>query len=198
MTTATPLPLLVDLPGGGRLELANAEEVDLWNHTAERYITDYGLVKQNDLVLLGAILAQAVALFRAQRDLIDPKKASAAQGILIKAATEIRELEKALGIDKKTREAGGQHTVADYLTRLKRAGHEKGVHIAERVKAYEAFAMEMRWRLRLLANGDAEDRKYHDVSEKSICEFATRELAKLEELDKTWAKEKGKVFVGRL
>lgn len=187
-----------ELPSGGTLELASADEVDVWKHTAERYIQDYGLVKQNDLVLLGAILAQAIAMYRAQRDLIDPKKAGPAQGILIKAATEIRELEKALGIDKKTREAGGQHTVSDYITRLKRAAHEKGVHIADRVKAYEAFAMELRWRLRLLENGDDEDRKYHDVSEKSICEFAARELAKIEEADKAWAKEKGKVFVGRL
>jgi hypothetical protein len=135
---------------------------------------------------------------RAQRDLTDPKKAGAAQGVLIKAATEIRELEKALGIDKKTREAGGQHTVTDYITRLKRAAHAKGVRIAERVKAYEAFMMELRWKLRLLQNGDDEDRKYHNVSEKSICEWAARELEKLEEADKKWAKEKGKVFLGRL
>jgi hypothetical protein len=188
----------VDLPGGGQLDLLGADEVDVWNHTSERYIQDYGLVKQNDLVLLGAILAQAVAMYRAQKDLTDPKKASSAQGILIKAATEIRELEKALGIDKKTREAGGQHTVIDYITRLKRAAHAKGVRIAERVKAYEAFNMELRWKLRLLQNGDDEDRKYHNVSEKSICEWAARELAKLEEADKKWAKEKGKVFVGRL
>jgi hypothetical protein len=58
--------------------------------------------------------------------------------------------------------------------------------------------MELRWKLRLLQNGDDEDRKYHNVSEKSICEWAARELAKLEEADKKWAKEKGKVFVGRL
>jgi hypothetical protein len=188
----------VDLPSGGQLELLSADEVDVWNHTSERYIQDYGLVKQNDLVLLGAILAQNVAMYRAQRDLTDPKKAGAAQGVLIKAATEIRELEKALGIDKKTREAGGQHTVTDYITRLKRAAHAKGVRIAERVKAYEAFMMELRWKLRLLQNGDDEDRKYHNVSEKSICEWAARELEKLEEADKKWAKEKGKVFLGRL
>jgi hypothetical protein len=188
----------VELPSGGTLTLLDADEVDVWNHTRDRYIQDYGLVKQNDLVLLGAILAQNTAMYRAQRDLTDPKKAGAAQGVLIKAATEIRELEKALGIDKKTREAGGQHTVSDYITRLKRAAHAKGVRVAERVKAYESFNKELSWKLRLLANGDAEDRKYHDVSERSICEWATRELAKIEAAEKKWAKEKGAVFVGRL
>jgi hypothetical protein len=153
----------VELPGGGVLELQDSAEVDLWVTTSARYISDYALVKQNDLVLLGAILSQNLAMFRAQRDLIDPKKASAAQNIIIKAASEIRELEKALGIDKKTREAGGQHTVSNYIATLKRAGHEKGVHIAHRIKAYEAFVMELRWRVRLLRNGDDEDRRYHGI-----------------------------------
>jgi hypothetical protein len=32
----------VDLPSGGQLELLSADEVDVWNHTSERYIQDYG------------------------------------------------------------------------------------------------------------------------------------------------------------
>jgi hypothetical protein len=188
----------VELPGGGSLELKDADEVNLWNTTGDRYVRDYAITKQNDLVLLGAILSQNLAMYRAQRDLIDPKKAGPAQGIIIKAATEIRELEKALGIDKKTREQGGQHTVANYLTLLKKAAHEKGVHIAERVEAYEDFAMELRWRIRLLRNGDEEDRRYHGVSEREICEWAEQKLGELEEVDKRWAHQKGRVFVGRI
>jgi hypothetical protein len=189
----------VELPGGGVLELQDSAEVDLWVTTSARYISDYALVKQNDLVLLGAILSQNLAMFRAQRDLIDPKKASAAQNIIIKAASEIRELEKALGIDKKTREAGGQHTVSNYIATLKRAGHEKGVHIAHRIKAYEAFVMELRWRVRLLRNGDDEDRRYHGIlNERELVEWVERKLVELEEADKKYAREKHKVFVGRL
>ena len=188
----------VELPGGGSLELKDGDEVDLWNTSAERYIQDYALVKQNDLVLLGAILAQNLAMYRAQRDLIDPKLAGAAQQMITKASTEIRELEKALGIDKKTREAGGQHTVGNYIATLKKAAHAKGVHITERVKAYEAFAMELRWRLRVLRNGDDEDRKYHDISPEAICAWAEKQLADLEEGDKKWAREKGRLFVGRV
>lgn len=188
----------VALPAGGRLELRDADEVDLWETSAQRYIDDYGIAKANDLMLLGAILSQGVAMYRAQRDLTDHKKAANAQNIIIKAAGEIRELEKALGIDKKTREQGGQHTVADYVTRLKRAGNAKGVRIAERVKAFEAFNMELRWKLRLLENGDDEDRAYHNLSPESICAWARNELAKLEEADKQWAMQKGKIFVGRL
>jgi hypothetical protein len=190
--------LTVELPGGGHLVLQDQPEVDLWNTSAERYIDDYGITKQNDLVLLGAILAQHLTMYRAQRALNDPKLAKEAQNTIIKAGAEIRELEKALGIDKKTREAGGQHTVTSYLVNLKRAAHEKGVRIAERTKAYEAFMMDMRWRIRLLRNGDPEDRQYHGISERSIIEWAEKELAELEEADRLWAHQKGQVFVGRV
>lgn len=188
----------VDLPAGGRLKLKNAEEVQAWEQSAKRYIDDYGLSKANDLMLLGAILSQGIAMFRAQQDLADDKKAMVAQGIIIKAATEIRDLEKALGIDKKSREAGGQHTVTDYITRLKRAAHAKGVHLSERLKSYEKFNMELRWKIRLLRNGDDEDRRHHGITTESIIAWAEQELAKLEEKDKTWAHQEGKVFAGRL
>ena len=188
----------VSLPAGGVLNLNTAEEAEFWKQTAKRYIDDYGITKSNDLVMLGAILSQAVLMYRAQMDMSDPKKSAAAAKTIREASAEIRELEKALGLDKRTREAGGQHTVADYVTQLKRAAHMKGVRIAERVKAYEAFNMELRWRLRLLENGDDEDRRYHDVDPEKICKWAAAELAKLEEADKEWAREKGAIFIGKL
>lgn len=188
----------VDLPGGGRLELLSADEVVMWQESAKRYIADYRLSKVNDLVLLGAILTQILVLYRSQKQLVNPKEAATAQAMITKAAEEIRRGEKALGIDKATREKGGQHTVADYIARLKRAGYEKGVHISKRVIEYEKVAMEARWKIRLLRNGDAEDRAYHRLTDKSIIDWLEIELAKLEEADKKWAKEKGAVFVGKL
>lgn len=188
----------VELPAGGAIVLNNADEVALWQQSSKRFIDDFGLTKSNDLVLLGAILTQQIHMYRAQRDMNDPKKASAAQTTVIKAATEIRDLEKALGIDKKSREQGGQHTVGNYVTMLKRAAHEKGVHISKRVQAYEEFVMGLRWRVRLLRNGDVEDRQYHMISDKEIIKWVEAELAALEEIDKAFAREKGRVFVGRL
>lgn len=191
-------PYRVDLPAGGSLDLNDVDEVQLWNESGKRFVDDYDITKTNDLVLLGALLTQTIHMYRSQREMNDPKKASSAQNSMIKAATEIRDLEKALGIDKKTREAGGQHTVGDYVKNLKLAAHERGVHISKRTIAYEEFAMELRWRVRLLRNGDSEDRQYHGISEKSIVTFIETELARLEEIDKTFAREKGKLFVGRL
>jgi hypothetical protein len=184
----------------------------------KRYIDAYNLAEQNDLLTLGAILSQQLVIFRAQQDLngmepeLDdmdvptgryrkakkPRDATAAANTITRASAEIRELEKQLGIDKKTREAGGQHTVIDYVKTLKGAAREYGVHLSKRVKEYERVCMEARWRLRLLANGDAEDLGYHDLSPEKFCDWMRGELAVLEDVDKRFAKEKGKLFVGRL
>ncbi len=191
----------------------------MWEKAEENYRRDYALDKANDLVLLGAILTQQLALFRAQQEVngmkpdfdqeglptgkykrvaLKPVELKAAQDVVIRASKEIRELETTLGIDKKTRDAGGKETTADYLAELKRAAGQLGIHISKRLLAYEAFAMELRTKLRILANADEEDKQYEGVSEEKVLEWARTELAKLEEIDKEFAKEKGKVFVGRL
>lgn len=214
-----PSGFIVHLPAGGQLHLHSAEEVDMWEKAEENYRRDYALDKANDLVLLGAILTQQLALFRAQQEVngmkpafdaeglpegkykrvaLKPSELKSAQDVVIRASKEIRELETTLGIDKKTRDAGGKQTTADYLSELKRAAAQMGIHISKRVLAYEAFAMELRTKLRILANADEEDKQYEDVSEEKVLEWARNELAKLEEIDKKFAEEKGKIFVGRL
>lgn len=209
----------VELPAGGVLHLQTLEEVEMWERVDEKYRDDYALTRTNDLVLLGAILTQTLTLFRAQQRLngmeaeLDAngvptgryKKVSTkiseqakAQGMILKASEEIRNLEKALGIDKKTRDAGGGDSVADYLSSLKVAGRQLGVHVSRRVKAYEEFAMELRWKLRVLHGADDEDRARHDISEKTICDWATSRLSELEEIDKKFASEKQRIFAGKL
>lgn len=197
-TFAAAEPLTVNLPGGGTIPIQSADEKVLWNEWMRRYVDDYKLTKMNDLALLGGILSNLLLMYRAQRDLAQPDKQAKAQAMISAATDDIRKGEKALGIDKATRERGGQHTVADFITRLKRAAYEKGVHVSDRVKAYEAVMMEARWRIRLNRNGDQEDKDYHKVSDKAIVAWLEVELAKLEEKDKTWAKEVGALYVGKL
>lgn len=215
-----PAPVYeVNRPGGGKLILVSQDEVEVWEELRDKYIRDYALTKANDLALLGTILSQHLVIFRAEQRLngmepeLDhggvptgrykhqPPKDSditSAHKAINSASKEIRELESSLGVDKKTREAGGQHTVTDYVTRLKKAAHQMGVHISKRTLAYEEFNMELKWKIRLWENGDEEDRQYHDLTPEKILEWAGRELAKLEEVDKKYANEKGKVFIGQL
>jgi hypothetical protein len=209
----------VDRPGGGKLTLIGADEVEVWERLRDKYIRDYSLSKANDLALLGAILSQHLIIFRAERRLngMEPEldhggvptgrykheppsnnEIQAAQKAISSGAKEIRELESSLGIDKKTREAGGQHTVGDYVTKLKKAAHQMGVHISKRLLRYEEFCMELRWKVRSLKNCDAEDRQYLDLTPEKVLEWAEKELAEIEIMDKEFAKEKGKLFLGEL
>ena len=114
------------------------------------------------------------------------------------ASAEMRALEKSLGIDKAKREAGGTHTVDSYIRDLKRAAHQRGVHIAQRTLEYEKVANEARVRLRLLYNGDEEDRKYHGITPKTVLDWLKDELDRLADVDQKFNREKGKLFVGKL
>lgn len=214
-----PIKLEVELPAGGRLALQTVEEVDMWDRTAKRYTDDYALTKANDQILLGVILTQTLTMFRAtqaingmvpkldqnknptgQYDRVEVKAADAAkyQGMILKAAEDIRQTEKALGIDKKTRDAGGQDSVANYLGELKIAGRQFAIHISKRTKAYEEFVMELRWRVRVLRFGDDEDRAHHGITLESVVQFAEDRMAALEQVDQDFAQQKQAVFVGRM
>jgi hypothetical protein len=209
----------VELPAGGKMYLQSEEEVDLWDKTKYRYIEDYHLANINDLHLLGAILQQQVLLFRSQRLMngmepeldnsgvptgrymtkkLDAQEMVAAQKLMNTATAEIRALEKTLGLTKEQRESGGQMNLANYLRTLKRAAHDRGIHISERVKKYEAFVQDLSWRLRVLANADTEDRAYHDVTPANICDWARERIAELEAADKKWAREIGSLYIGKL
>lgn len=211
--------LEVEPPGGGKLLLKNEEEVAYYNEMAKAYLEDYRLGRASEKLLLGALLAQAIAIYRAQIQLVglveirdnsgvpmgeykevvlSGADRSSLQKQIGEATKEIREIEKQLGIDKKSRDQGGAETTADYIIMLKRAGHRYGVHINRRVKLYEEFAMQLRWRLRLLRNGDDEDKRYHDISPEKICAWSENILKQLENFDKKFAKDQSRLFAGKL
>jgi hypothetical protein len=213
----------VELPGGGEIHLHTADEVDRWNTLSERYRRDYRLTKINDLTMLDTLLIQQITLYRSQRALsgmepefeedpatgaqvptgrhvraqMESADMSRHQSTINAASKEIREIERAMGIDKKSREQAGNETVNEWVSRLKALGHRYGIHVATRFRAYESFTMNLRWRLRLNENGDTEDMAYHDCTPEGIMKWAREELAKLEEVDKRFAHENGAMVVGR-
>jgi hypothetical protein len=201
------------------MHLQSAEEVELWNGSHTRYVEDYHLTKMNDLVILGVLLQQQIIVFRSQRKLngmepeldaanvptgrykavtVEDDDYQAALNQLNKASAEIRGIEKALGIDKVTREAGGAMSVSSYLRTLKSAVHDRGIHLSKRVIAFENFAQELRTKLRMLSNLDAEDRQYHNITPDAILKWADEELKALEKIDKDHAREWGKLYAGKL
>lgn len=222
--TAPPNPanmqtFRVELPAGGALYLHSAEEVELWDKMMSRYVEDYQLSNTNDLLTLGTILQQQILMFRAQfltngmeaefdaagvptGHYVKSKGSAddmvAAQKLMNTARSEISAMEKQLGIDKASREAGGQVSVQSYLQNLKRAAHARGIHVSTRVIKYEQFVQDLSWRLRVLFNADAEDKAYHNITPEAICEWASDQIKELEDADKKFAREIGSLYVGKL
>lgn len=207
----------VEFPGGGSIDLLTDDEVDRWNTLNDRYRGDYDLTKINELAMLGSIIMQHITIYRATRalsgieDINDDEglptgqvrrrtlkisEIKAHQETITASSKEIREGEKALGIDKKSRDAGGKDTLADYVRNLKTLGRLYAIHVLERVQAYEELAGELRWRIRLMENGDTEDIAYHECNPEGILRWAKETLEMLEEKDKAWANQHGKLYVG--
>lgn len=209
----------VELPAGGVLHLQTPDEVELWNKARERILSEYVLRKHNDLINLGALLQQQIILYRCQVSIngmeaevdkdgiptgayrrvdLDAAEVMGYQRTLTECAKEVGRLEKALGIDKVTREAGGAHTLESYIKTLKRAAHERGVHITGQVLEYQRVMKELSWKLRLLYRADAQDRQYHNVTPRAVLDWLWQEVQALEEKDREWAREKGKLYIGQL
>lgn len=209
----------VDLPIGGKIHLQSAEEVLLWQKAAKRYIDDYHLSNINDLNLLGAILQQLITQFRATMALngmvplldannvptgqysqqkLDADETGKYTKILNVATGEIRALEKTLGIDKVSREAGGQVSVANYLRELKAAAHERALHISKRTLWVEGFINELSTMLRMLRNLDEEDKRYHGLTDEKVLDWCTEKVDEFVQIDKKYHRERGKLYVGRL
>jgi hypothetical protein len=173
---------------------------------------------QSDKLAIGGLITQHLEVFRAQQRLngmepeidaqglptgryksvpIKAQERTAALNVVLKVSQDIREAEKSLGIDKKTRDQGGQYDVKSYVDGLKLMSRTYGLHISKRYKAYDALCMEARVKLRMLINLDPEDLAHENLTPETFCDWLRNELGKLEQVDKDYAHQKGKVFVGR-
>src|SRR4051794_26404693 len=119
---SAPSNFEVELPAGGKLQLATIDEVDLFEESRDKYLHDYRITAQSDRLIVGNVLMMHLENFRAQQRIngmepeFDPagiptgryvkakvgqQERTAALNVLLKTSGEIREIEKALGIDKK-------------------------------------------------------------------------------------------------
>lgn len=209
----------VQMPGGGGLMwLQSQEEVDRWQTLETQYREQYDLRKVNDLTNLGTLLVQQINLYRAQMAMsgripelddddlptgrmvsrvLKPAEMRQHQESVNTASKEIREIEKAMGIDKKSREQAGDESLRGWLVTMKERAHRYGLHVSGRVKAYEEFAMELRWRLRLNESDDTEDKVYEDCTDEGVLKWAREQLAELEQKDREFAEKESALVLGK-
>lgn len=215
---AEPETYLVELPGGGaNLPLRSTEEVERWTTLESAYRDQYDLRKINDLTNLGTLLVQQINLYRAQMGLsgrvpvidedglptgayeqrvLRANEVRSFQDQITGASKEIREIERTMGIDKKSRDQAGDASLQGWLVQMKARAHRYGLHVSKRVHAYEEFVMELRWRLRLNEIGDTEDKHYEECSDEGVLRWTRERLAELEQADRKFAQEEGALVLG--
>ncbi len=208
----------VEMPGGGPMHLQSLEEVDRWQTLGTAYQDQYDLRKINDLTNLGTLLVQHMSLYRAQQALsgrlpeldvddlptgryvariLKPAELRAYQDQINTVSKEIREIEKAMGVDKKSRDAAGDESAKAWLIAMKARAHRYGLHVSRRFVAQDEFINELKWRIRLnLETGDAEDKNYEDCTDAGIIKWCQRQLAELVEKDQKFAQEEGALVIG--
>lgn len=206
----------VTLPGGGTIILGTPAEEDYLKEQISRLQAEYGFTKPNDLSRLSQLAVSELEAWRLMQRMsgriprydgngrlcgyteIEFSERSEIPDMLTKLQKEIRYLETALKIDRKTREGDGDGDIREYMGGLKAAAIHYGVHLSERYKAYDNFVNEMRWRLRVLENPDKDDRKYHQLEKPGdLVKWAKDELDKLHEVDKEFAANKQSLWMAR-
>jgi hypothetical protein len=219
MAPAAATNFEVELPAGGKLPLLTIDEVEFFEESRDRYLSDYAIRNQSDRLAVNHMLILSVESFRASQRIngmepeLDPAGVptgryikgkvsgtdrAASLNVLIKTRESIADTEKQLGIDKKTRDQGGQYDVATYIEGAKKGAREFGVHLSKRYIAYTSFVKALRTQMRMLRQLDNEDLVEVHLSKESLLDWAWNELDKLEEIDKRFAHEKGRLIVGRV
>jgi hypothetical protein len=219
MGTTAPVNFEVELPAGGKLHLQTIDEVEVFEDTREAYLRDFQIKHHSDKLAIGSLLLMHLEVFRNQQRLnsmeaeldtrgvptgryvktpVKPTEKSAILSVLLKMQAEIRDAEKALGVDKKTRDSGGQYDTKAYVEAIREGAGQWGVHLSRRYMAYEAFVRGLRVRLRMLDTLDPEDLQHENISVETILTSCRASLAKLEEADKKFAHEKGRLIVGKV
>lgn len=207
------------LPNGGTITLQSSEEVSYFRDLKKVYEEEYEslLVKPNDRNRLSQLIGFELIVQRyTQRmmgavnvydedgnisgiERVDPVEMSSISNSLPKLQEEIRKLEQALKIDKRTREGSGEGDIRNYMETLKKAAINYKVHLSKRFTLYDEFVNELRWRMRVYSSTDMEDRAYHslDTPEK-LHTWIDEQLSELEEVDKKFAVDKQALWTGRI
>lgn len=194
----------VTTPSGGTINLMTQEEADWYDQRRDLYVTQNKFTNQSDLSDLDRILLMEAMIerwgvwitqgFDYFHTRIDEKQT---QQNISEYSKELRQVKKALGIDKVTRDKDKAESVGDYITKLLQRAKEFGYH---RNQQYEK-AVTLIYQLKTLVNtydrSDEQEREDLGLSPESIMEWIRENLiADWDEIDEnfrevqtTWVRE---------
>jgi hypothetical protein len=171
--------LPVTLPSGATFSVLTSDEVEYVKDRVTRYLADNHFVNVSDLqdvdrMVVMELLVHRWSLWLSRGkdyfdDEVDEKSFRRSLG---EYSTEVRQLKKALGIDKVTRDKQkGDDSVPTYLTELNIRALEFGyMRNAQQAKSIELF-MQLRSLVTLHDNSDDQERMEMHCSEEDIFEW---------------------------
>lgn len=171
-------PIDVIGPSGAKFQVLTEQEKDWFEDVATRYLKDNKFTNVTDLQDLDRILTMELLCYRWNQWLtleVDYFGGSVNAQDLQKSikdySTEIRQLKKALGIDKGSRDKDKGESVAAYLEDLRVRAAEFGVMRNEQAVKAITLAQEMIALLTWHDNCTEEERRENDIEAHDLIEW---------------------------
>lgn len=181
----------VQAPSGHIHRVLNALEADYYNITAAKYLQDYKFQNASDLQELDKILAGETLINRwttwqstesdydgNRIDLTEIRKAVNEQ------QKEVRDIKKALGMDKITRDKDKGQQTATYLEDLRHRAKEFGVMRNKQAVAAITMWQELTSIIQFYNNLTDDERKEEHVTEREIINWIESKIPEFEEIDR--------------
>lgn len=173
----------VTTPSGGTVNLMTQEEADWYMQRRDEYVSQNMFTNQSDLNDLDRVIFMECIINRLSTWItqgfdyfmtrVDEKQVHQQ---IAEYSKELRQVKKALGIDKVTRDQSKSESVGDYINQLLQRAKEFGIH---RNQQYE-HAVTLIYRLKTLVltyeRCDEEEREDLGLSQESIMEWIKENL----------------------
>jgi hypothetical protein len=188
--------LRVTTPDGQTITLMHVDEVRYYEQLLRKYTEDYNFTNIADLTTLSSILYYETLMFRYQKwglsgKMYDGKPANP-KGVgddSKTASTELRQLRKALGIDRVTREAGQGETIAEYIhnlgIRAKRFGVMRNKQAEKAITLWRALMAETGCHLR----SDEEERVEFKRHAEDVVQWIVDHMDEFNEIDEAFRRD---------
>lgn len=194
----------VETPSGGDLSLLTSEEADWYCERRDEYMAQNKFTNQSDLADLDRVLLMEAMINRWSTwmsrgfDYMQARVDERDIGSRINDySKELRQVKKALGIDKASRDKDKSESVGDFVENLLRRAKEFGVHRNQQYEKAVTLIYELKAMVRMYDRCDEEERKELDLSPESIMEWIrTNMVEEWDEIDaafrenqKAWIRE---------
>lgn len=181
----------VDTPSGGTINLMTQEESDWYEQRRDLYVSQNKFTNQSDLSDLDRILLMEAMIerwgvwitqgFDYFMTRIDEKQI---QQNIAEYSKELRQVKKALGIDKVTRDKDKAESVGDYIATLLQRAKEFGYHRNEQYEKAVTLIYQLKTLVGTFDRSDDQEREDLGLSHESILEWIRETLIdEWEEID---------------